>query len=76
LFRNRQNEFKEFFCEENDLVFCNGVYSVIDSAGHQQATPTEWRLFIGSSNVSLKTVFLHNGNEFHSLRQAHAANMK
>ena len=46
-FRNRQNEFKELFCQENDLVFCSGVCCVIEALGRQH-DPTEWRLFINS----------------------------
>jgi len=46
-FRNRQNEFKEFFSQENDLVFCSDVCCVIEALGRQH-DPTEWRLFIDS----------------------------
>jgi hypothetical protein len=38
--------------------------------------PDQWRLLIDSSKVSLKMVQLHNGNSFHSVPLAHAANMK
>jgi hypothetical protein len=48
-FRKRQNEFKELFSQENDLVFCNDVCSVIVALGHQH-DPTEWRLFIYSES--------------------------
>jgi len=30
-FRNHQNEFKELFSQENDLVFCNDVRSAIEA---------------------------------------------
>ena len=39
-FRNCQNEFKDFFSQENDLLFCNDVYSVIEVL-KQQHDPTE-----------------------------------
>jgi len=45
-FRYHNNEFKEFFCEENALVFCN-VCCVIEAHGHQH-DPTDWLLFIDS----------------------------
>jgi hypothetical protein len=45
LFRNRQNEFKYFFSQENDPVFCNDIFSVMEALGHQHNT-SEWRLFI------------------------------
>ena len=58
-FRDRQYEFKYIFSQENDVLFCNDVCSVIEVLGHQQ-DPTEWRLFIDSSKVSFKTVLLQN----------------
>jgi hypothetical protein len=51
--RKRQNEFKEFFSQENDLVYCTDVCSAIEDLGHKR-DPIEWRLFIDSSQSSLK----------------------
>jgi hypothetical protein len=62
LLRNRQNEFKQFFSQENYLVFCYDVCSVTEAGGHQH-DPTEWRLFIDSSKVSFKAVLLHYGKK-------------
>ena len=39
LFRNRQNEFREFFSQEKDMVFCNYVFSVAGTLGHQHDPP-------------------------------------
>jgi hypothetical protein len=36
----------------------------------------EWRLFIDSSNRSLKAVLLHNGNSFASVPVAHSVHLK
>ena len=36
----------------------------------------DWSLFIDSSNVSLKAVFLHNGIELPSKALAHGTDMK
>jgi hypothetical protein len=44
-FRNRQIEFKEFLTQENDLLSCNDVCSVIGALG-QKHDPTEWRFFL------------------------------
>jgi hypothetical protein len=74
-FRNGQIEFKEFFCQESDLVFFKGICSVTEALGHQH-DPTEWHLFIDSSKVSLKAVLIYNGNKFPCVALAHAANMK
>src|ERR1051325_2968860 len=38
--------------------------------------PTEWRLFIDSSKLSLKAVLLHNGNMYLSVPIGHAVHMK
>jgi predicted esterase len=38
--------------------------------------PQEWRLFIDSSKLSLKEVFLHNGNQHPSIPVGHAVHMK
>jgi hypothetical protein len=43
--------------------------------GHEY-NPNQWRLFIDSSKVSLKVVFLHNRNRFPSVPLAPAANIK
>ena len=50
-FCNCQNEFKEFFSQENDLVFCNDDCSVIEACSvvealEHQHDPAEWCLFI------------------------------
>jgi hypothetical protein len=59
-------EIKEFFSQDNDMVFCNDVCCVIEALGPQH-DPPEWRLFMDSSEVSLKAVLLHNGNKSRSL---------
>ena len=38
-------------------------------------TSGQWRLFIDSSQVSLKIVLLHNGNKFPPFLLAHAVRM-
>ena len=70
-FRNRQNEFREFFSQENDLLFCNYVFSFTEALGHQH-DPPEQRLFTGSSEARLKVLLLHNGKKFPSVPLAHA----
>ena len=81
-------EFKNFFSQEDGVVFCNDVCSIMEVLGHEY-NPDQWRLFIVSSKVSLKVallhsgnrfllkvVLLHNGNRFLSVPLAHAANVK
>ncbi|UYV62448.1 hypothetical protein LAZ67_2000628 [Cordylochernes scorpioides] len=74
-FRKRQDEFQDFYSQENDLVFCNDVVSLMEALGHDHDTE-EWRLFIDSSKISMKAVLLHNENKFPSVPIAHASNMK
>jgi len=75
IYRGRHEEFKDFFSQEDGVVFFNGVCSVMEDLGHEY-NPDQWRLFIDSSKVSLKEVLLHNGHRFPSVPLARAANMK
>jgi hypothetical protein len=68
-------DFKEFFSQENYLVFCNDVCSAVEAVGHEH-NPTEEHLVIDSSKVTLKAVLLHNGNKFPSVTLDHVTNMK
>jgi len=74
-YRGRHEEFKDSFSQEDGVVFCNDVCSVMEVLGHE-FIPDQWRLFIDSSKVSLKVVLLHNGNKFLSVPLARAANIK
>jgi hypothetical protein len=74
-FHNCQNEFKEFFSQESNVVFCNDVSSVTEALGHQHIS-NELRLFTDSSKVSKIAVLLCNGNKFPSVPPAHTTNMK
>jgi hypothetical protein len=74
-FHNRQNALKEFFSQENDLVFCNDICCVTEAAGHHHSR-AERRLFIDSFKFNLKVVLLNKGNKFPSVPLAHAANVE
>jgi hypothetical protein len=69
-FRFRQNEFKEMFSQEDDLLVCNDVCCVTGTLCHEHDV-TEWRLFNDSLKISLKAVLLHDGNKFPSVPLAH-----
>jgi len=73
--QNYCNEFKEFFSQENNLVFCNDIWCVIQALVNQH-DPNEWHLCTDSSNISLKAVLLHNWNTLPFVPLVHAANMK
>ena len=74
-YHGRHEEFRDFFSQEDGVVFCDDVCSVMEVLGHEY-NPDQWRLFIDLSKVSLKVVLLHNRNGFPSVPLAHAANMK
>ncbi|XP_075237514.1 uncharacterized protein LOC142333843 [Lycorma delicatula] len=71
---NCHSEFRDYLSEENGLVVCNDIFSVMETLCNEH-NPTERRLFIDSSKVSLKVVLLYNGNKFLS-PVAHCASMK
>jgi hypothetical protein len=74
-YHGRHEELKNFFSQEDGVMLCIDICSVMEVLGHKYI-PDQWRLFTDSSEVSLKLVPLHNGNTFLSVPLAHAANMK
>lgn len=70
-YRNRETQFLKYFSKEEDLVFCNDIYGVMEKF-KLKYDPAEWRLFIDSSKDSIKAVLLHNGNTFASVPIAHS----
>jgi len=73
--RGHHEEFKDFFSLGDGVMFCNGVYSIMEVPGNEY-NPDQWPLFTDSSKVSLKVGLLHNRNRFASIPLAYAANMK
>jgi len=51
-----------FFKKEDNSVFCYDVDSLMNALGIKH-DPQEWRRFIDSSQLSLKVLLLHNGNQ-------------
>jgi hypothetical protein len=68
-YRGCHEEFKHLFSQEDGILFCNDVCSVVEVLGHEY-NPDQWCLFIDSSKVSLKVVLLYN------VPLAYATNMK
>ena len=71
----RHEEFKDFFSQEDGVVFCNDVCSIMEVLGHEY-NPYQWRLFIDSSIAILKLVLFHSRNRFLSVPLAYAASVK
>lgn len=70
LYRNRNDELKQFFSKENSISFCLNIDGLMEFLGFNHK-PSEWRLFIDGSTESLKAVLLHNGNEKPTIPLAH-----
>ena len=75
-YRNRHEEYPRFFYEEKDLVYCTDIAQFLYKLGVPPYQPEDWRLFIDSSNRSLKCVLLHNGYRFASVPLAHSTTLK
>ena len=44
-FRNRQEEFQDFYSEENDLVYCNNICGVLDVLDlEHKTTDSRWEI--------------------------------
>jgi len=65
----------QFFKMERGLVACTDIDGLMQilSINHN---PLEWRLFIESSKLNLKAVFLHNGNTLPSIPVGHSVHNK
>lgn len=70
-YRSRDEPFRKYFSQEESLVYCKNVNGLLNEFGISH-NPHEWRLFIDSSNRSLKAVLLHNGNNLASIPLAHS----
>ena len=66
MYRKRQEDLVHFFKMERDLVACTDIDGLMQALNINH-NPLECRLFIDSSNLSLKAVLLHNGNTLPSI---------
>jgi len=64
--RKRHEDLVHFFKMERVLVACTDIEGLMQTLNINH-NPLDWRLFIDSSKLSLKTVLLHNGNTLHSI---------
>lgn len=75
VFRKRHEDLTRFFKKIDSLTFCIDIDGLLSAFGCKH-NPSEWRLFVDSSLLSLKAVLLHNGNSYPSVPIGHAAYMK
>ncbi|EFN69642.1 hypothetical protein EAG_00493, partial [Camponotus floridanus] len=79
-YRTRSKSFEPYFeeinHEDDKMVYCKDVKGLMDEIKPNVYKDEEWRLFIDSSNRSLKAVLLHNTNYYASVPIAHSTTMK
>lgn len=74
-FRSRDQQFRPFFVEEQNLTYSPNIDGLMKSLGIEHRSE-EWRLFIDSSSSSLKAVLLHIGNQYPSIPIAYSTTLK
>jgi hypothetical protein len=74
-YRNREKEFRKYYAQEDQLVFCTDIRNLLHHFGEKEYDPCTWRLFIDSSKRSLKAVLLDNNNVLTSTPLAHSTNL-
>lgn len=74
-YRKRHEKLGKYFSKKDSACFCHDIRGLFEEFG-EPYDPSEWRLFIDSSKLSLKAVLLHQGNNKPSIPLVHAVNMK
>ena len=72
-YRNREGNFLPYFKQYEEIVVCNDVDVELGIVYYEA---NSWRLFIDSSQRSLKCVLLHNTNEYASIPISHSTTLK
>ena len=68
VYQTREKAFLNFFSRESDLVYyCSDVNGLMNKLKPNVYEDEEWRIFIDSSQRSLKVVLIHNTNKFASI---------
>ena len=67
----RHKDLVHFFKMEGGLVACTDVDGLMQTLNINH-NPLDWRLFLDSSQLSLKAVFLHDGNTLPSIPVGHS----
>ena len=78
--RKRHVTVAKFYTMSSDsdhpsLSYCTDIHGLFQEIGIVYSA-SDWRLFIDSSEQSLKAVLLHNGNVYPSILIAHSVRMK
>jgi len=71
VYRKRREDLVQFFKMERGLVACTDIDGLMQTLNINQ-NPLDWRLYIDSSQLSLKAVLFHNGNTLPSIPVGHS----
>jgi hypothetical protein len=74
-YRNLEKEFRKYYAQEDQLVFCTDIRNLLHQLGETEYDPSIWRLFIDYSKRSVKAVLLHNTNALASIPHAHSTKL-
>lgn len=74
-YRRRHESFSCYFSKKDSICYCHDIKGLFHQFG-ETYNPNEWRLFIDSSQLSLKAVLLKKGNEKPTIPLAHAVKVK
>jgi len=66
-YRNREKEFRKYYAQKDQLVFCRDIRNLLHQLGKKKYDPNTWLLYIDSSKRSLKAILLHNSNVLASI---------
>jgi hypothetical protein len=75
VYHRRHEDLVQFFKMVRGLVVCTDVDGLMQTPNTDH-NPLDWRLFTGSSQLSLKAVLLHNGNTLPSIPVGHSEHNK
>jgi hypothetical protein len=75
-YKMRQSNIATYFSMDGEVVYCSNDICHLMEKHQLQHAPEQWRLFVDSSEVSLKADLLRNGHKCPSVSLAHAVHMK
>jgi len=75
VYRKRHEDLVHFVKMERSLVTCTDIDGLMQTLNINH-NPLDWRLYIDSSKLSLKTFPLHNGNILPSIPVGHSVRNK
>ena len=73
-YRHLDIEFGQYFTKNYQVVYCSNIDGFVKAMGIDYCI-SDWRLFIDSSNKSLKAVVLFNRNKVSSIPASYSISM-